>query len=191
MKDRPHTLVALAFAAVVMTGCDPAEHAAVRGDARGGMAAGRAATAAWTAAVRPQTDPHAISGTASVRVTDSTAVIAVGYLERLRLGLGGPFRLVELALTDPRLDTATREQLGWALLAATLERRAYEIDPAALDRAGAPGLPAWPGLGKRHLELIEEAVRGAEDPRSGELAVRLAYTHRSRGAPARSRTGAE
>ena len=32
-----------------------------------------------------------------------------------------------------------------------------------------------PGIGRRHLELIESAITEARDPRRGELAVRLAY----------------
>src|SRR5690348_9107204 len=48
---------------------------------------------------------------------DSVTTIALGYLERLRLGLGSPFRLVDYALIDPRLDDSTRVRVAWALLA--------------------------------------------------------------------------
>src|SRR5882672_7493084 len=41
--------------------------------------------------------------------------IALGYLERMRLGFGSPFRLVDEALTDPRLDTTMSERTAWAL----------------------------------------------------------------------------
>lgn len=106
---------------------------------------------------------------------DREEVLALGYLERLRLGLGSPFRLMEHALRDPRLPDSVRIQVGRALLARTLDRDAYVVDPAALDWVGmsAPGSPA--GSGRYHLELIEEAITRARDPRAGELAVRLAY----------------
>jgi len=100
-------------------------------------------------------------------------VIAAGYMERLRLGLGSPFRLMEYVLRDPRLAPATRVPLAWALLDATRAGRGYELDPRALARiAGGSGDSA---AARMHLELIEGAVRGARDPRSGELAVREAY----------------
>lgn len=106
---------------------------------------------------------------------NSEAVIALGYLERLRLGLGSPFRLMDYALNDPRLSDSTRTTLAWSLLSRTLAGDAYEIDAAAMDRGGAGPLQSWPGLGKRHLEIIAGAVQEAKDPRSGELAVRLGY----------------
>jgi hypothetical protein len=99
-------------------------------------------------------------------------VIAAGYVERLRLGLGSPFRLMEYALRDPRLTPATRVPLAWALLDATRAGRGYELDPRALARIGSTGDSA---TARMHLELIDGAVRGAADPRSGELAVREAY----------------
>ena len=57
-------------------------------------------------------------------------VVALGYLERLRLGLGSPFRLIDQALNDPRLDDATRRSTAQALLARTLDGHAYNVDPA-------------------------------------------------------------
>jgi hypothetical protein len=100
-------------------------------------------------------------------------VIAAGYLERLRLGLGSPFRLMEYALRDPRLAPGTRAPLVWALLDATRSGRGYELDPRALARIAGPSGDS--ATARMHLELIDGAVRGAQDPRSGELAVREAY----------------
>jgi hypothetical protein len=105
--------------------------------------------------------------------------VALGYLERLRLGLGSPFRLAEYALRDPRLDSTARRRVAAALVGLTLRGRGYVIEPAALAGAG-PTVPNQPrGVsadpGSRHLALIEAAVTGARDPRVGELAVRLAY----------------
>ncbi|MCI0435621.1 MAG: hypothetical protein L0271_18545 [Gemmatimonadetes bacterium] len=105
---------------------------------------------------------------------DPVAAIAVGYLERLRLGLGSPFRLTELALNDPRLDGATQTRLAWALLARTAERRAYAIEPIVLDRIGT-ALASRQEAGRYHLDLMDGAIRHSSDPLTGELAVRLAY----------------
>jgi hypothetical protein len=108
--------------------------------------------------------------------------VALGYVERLRLGLGSPFRLAEYALRDPRLDSTTRRRVAAALVARTLGGRTYAIEPAALAGVG-PASPPSPNdpsetpaeRGGRHLALIEGAVTGSRDPRVGELAVRLAY----------------
>ncbi|HEX7118824.1 MAG TPA: hypothetical protein VF212_08560 [Longimicrobiales bacterium] len=103
------------------------------------------------------------------------SVVALGYLERLRLGLGSPFRLIDQALRDPRLDATMRVHTAHALLARTLGGRSYRVDPSALDRIGLAGYGIRPGVGRHHLELIESAVAEARDARAGELAVRLAY----------------
>lgn len=95
--------------------------------------------------------------------------IAIGYLERLRLGLGSPFRLIEHSLQDPRLERDSRELLAWALLDRTLEGDSYRIDPRAMAERDLE-------LAGRHLALIEGAIRGSADPDGGVLAVRLAYT---------------
>src|SRR3954468_19271275 len=62
--------------------------------------------------------------------------ISLGYLERLRIGLGSPFRLVDEALNDPRLDSATGSRVAWALLARLRRGDAYVIDPQVLDGSG-------------------------------------------------------
>lgn len=94
--------------------------------------------------------------------------IAAGYLERLRLGLGSPFRLIEHSLQDPRLDRELRERLAWALLARTLDGESYRVDPRAFGERD-------PDLAGRHMALIEGAIHGSADPDGGMLAVRLAY----------------
>src|SRR3712207_954982 len=63
----------------------------------------------------------------AVRFADA---IALGYLERARLGLGSPFRLAEYALRDPRLDSTTRRDVAWAIVGRTLAGAGYAIDPA-------------------------------------------------------------
>lgn len=111
--------------------------------------------------------------------------IALGYLERHRLGLGSPFRLADQARQDPRLQPALRNRLAWALLSRTLHRGGYVVDPAALaplepgTSSTAPrdtGSAASDAVPARHLALIERSMSGAGDPRAGELALRIAYT---------------
>lgn len=108
------------------------------------------------------------------RPVPAARAVSAAYLERLRLGLGSPFRLIDYATTDPRLTPDERRDLGWALLARVVAGEDYAIEPAALDDAGIPGVPRE-GTGRFHLRLIENAVKEARDPRGGELAVRLAY----------------
>ena len=101
--------------------------------------------------------------------------IALGYLERLRLGLGSPFRLVDEAARDPRLGPPMSNRVGWALLARLRRGDAYTIDASVLDGVGPWGAGGQEATGAAHLALIDRAVRSATDPRAGELAVRLAY----------------
>jgi hypothetical protein len=115
-----------------------------------------------------------------------SAAIALGYLERQRLGLGSPFRLIDYALRDPRLDDSTRHAVAWALLARTMDGDGSAVEPAALDSLDTLAPLGTPIAGSAHLALVEKAVRDAHDPRAGELAVRLAYAfaaaeHRVRG----------
>lgn len=107
---------------------------------------------------------------------DTEHAIALGYLERQRLAVGGPFRLIDYAGSDPRLSAATRDSLGWALLARTLDGEHGWPGASVLDSLGdSASLVAAPNASAQ-LELIRDAVGNARDPRAGELAVRLAYT---------------
>jgi len=101
--------------------------------------------------------------------TEPSTALALGYLERLRLGLGSPFRLVDYALTDPRLDDSTRTRVAWALLARLRRGDAYVIDPAVGSAFGTRA------NGTAQLALIQHTIESAPDPRAGELTVRLAY----------------
>lgn len=141
---------------VFSTACD----AGIARVHRGALEHGRAVAQSWIAG------SHAVDAPAP-------AVIAAGYLERLRLGLGSPFRLADHARQDPRLGPTERNDLAWAILARTLDRAAYEIDPVVLDGIAPRGAAA--GIGALHLVQIERAIRDADDPRAGELAVRRAY----------------
>lgn len=143
---------------------------------------------------RPTIDADAVSQlTRSTSFFDSTIVLArnssprgargdaltVGltYLERLRLGLGSPFRLVDQTLDDPRFeaDPALRTRVVWALLGRLRRGDAYVVDSSALEGLGPWDAEGHGATGAQQLALIEHAVESASDPRSGELAVRLAY----------------
>ena len=108
----------------------------------------------------------------SAPIVDGPEALELLYLERLRLGLGSPFRLIEQALLDERMDAERRRRLGEALLALTHAGRGYVIDAAGI--AGPRGR-FEPELGQRHLALVSDAVGESSDPRVGEEAVRLAY----------------
>ena len=102
-------------------------------------------------------------------------IVALSYLERLRLGLGSPFRLVEQATVDPRLADSARSRLAWALLGRLREGAAYAVDPVVLDSAGSDLNSTTLPSGADQVALIGRAITSASDPRAGELAVRLAY----------------
>lgn len=162
-RVRHLTLLATVSAIAVM-GCQSMDRPTFAPDLERSLSGGREYASALVATARV------------LEEVDPDRAIALGYLERLRLGLGSPFRLIEYALSDPRLEEGTRIAVAWALLARTLDGQTYEIDPVALDRAGLATGGARPGIGRHHLELIEGAVTESPDPRGGELAVRLAYT---------------
>lgn len=163
MNLRRHVQMLVLATAAALSACDTSPHAGLAPDIRRELEAGASQVDVWLATSRADSLPS------------DEAVVGLGYMERLRLGLGSPFRLMEMALRDPRLSPETRRHVAWALLGHTLEGQSYQVDPVALDRAGVRGVGTRPGLGRHHLELIESAIAEARDPRSGELAVRLAY----------------
>lgn len=96
------------------------------------------------------------------------------YLERLRLGLGSPFRLIDQVLRDPALDSKRAAELGEAMLARTMMGDAYWPRPAALDLVSTTGANGQE-LGTQHQAIIDSVISSQADPRVGELTVRLAY----------------
>jgi hypothetical protein len=160
---RKSGILLLLLALVFASRCRPPTEARFGADTRRLLDDGHRSASAWVALARTRVD------------VDATTAIAAGYLERLRLGLGSPFRLIEQAIDDPRLADSTRSRLAWALLSRTISRETYRIDPAALDPLGLRGSMNRPGGGRYHLDLIDGAIRQATDPRAGELAVRIAY----------------
>lgn len=105
----------------------------------------------------------------SISATNAAELL---YLERARLGLGSPFRIVDQALRDPLFTMMERRRLGRAILAVVRDGEAYEVAPEALVLAARSGDEA---LAARHLALIDSVVSSQRDPRVGELVVRLAY----------------
>jgi hypothetical protein len=103
--------------------------------------------------------------------------VGLTYLERLRLGLGSPFRLVDQVLDDPRFeaDPALRTRVVWGLLGRLRRGDAYVVDSSALDGLGPWDAEGRGATGAQQLALIEHTIESASDPRAGELAVRLAY----------------
>ena len=103
------------------------------------------------------------------------AIVAVGYLEQLRLGLGSPFRLVERATDDARLPTEVRERVARALIGRIGRGESYAaasgVEDAIFSAGGARS--AEPPAVDEHA--IGRTVQAASDPWAGELAVRLAY----------------
>ena len=156
------TLLTIGLAALAFAGCQPETERRLTQNTRRELELGRASAQEWLAEA------------AGDSVSETTA-IAVGYFERLRLGLGSPFRLIDYALSDPRLDQPSRDRLAYALIARTLDGHSYEIDPTALDRAGAGDVEAWPGLGAWHLALIKKTIREAKLPRAAEAGIRIGY----------------
>jgi hypothetical protein len=107
----------------------------------------------------------------SLSVADA---VAAGYLQRLRLGLGSPFRLMDFVLVDRMLPDSSRHLLAYAILDRTFRGDAYHAPAEALSLAGANG-ELQPAVAARHVALIDSVVANAVDPRAGELTVREAY----------------
>ena len=95
--------------------------------------------------------------------------LSLAYLERARLGLGSPYRLIDQVIHDSRLADTLRHEVAWAIVGRVFDGAIYQIDPLALDLVSAPG------SGAGHLAIIENAIEQAENPRVGEAAVRIAY----------------
>src|SRR5688572_22080352 len=105
------TLLGIGLTALALAGCQSESERRLSQSTRRELELGRESAHAW------------LSASVTSAVSDTTA-IAIGYLERLRLGLGSPFRLIDYALTDPRLDQPTRDRLAYALIARILDGRA-------------------------------------------------------------------
>jgi hypothetical protein len=147
-----------------LIGCNPTPKQRLAHSVRRELAAGRDSADAW------------IQNAGQHQSQTDQAVLATAYFERLRLGLGSPFRLIDYALNDPRMAEPSRTTLGWALLAAVLDGKAYHIDPVVLDRAGTLGIQGRPGIGTEHKRIIERALDNADELNAAEIGLRSAYT---------------
>ena len=104
------------------------------------------------------------------------AAIALGYLARAQIGLGSPFRLVDLARTDPRLPEAWRPRVANAILARLLnDRRSMRAQPDALDIALTTGNGAGPAL----LQLVDSVMALEGDSPLALDAIRIASAQAS------------
>ncbi len=108
----------------------------------------------------------------SQRNLSSPDVLAALYLQRLRLGIGSPFRLVDYVLRDPLLRPEHRRLLAEGILARTSIGNAYHTPGEALQLL-APVPDA--GRGNAHRRFIERVTEEAASPRAAELALRLSY----------------
>jgi hypothetical protein len=115
-----------------------------------------------------------LSTLAADELTDEQ-VVSLGYLERMRLGMGSPFRLIEYVLRDPRLPAEGRERLAYAILNLTLSERGYQVDPIVLDLLRIADMPSPVRAGAYHLRLIEATIDNAPTPDVGEHALRIGY----------------
>ncbi len=113
------------------------------------------------------------TGSAPADSVSPATLVALGYLERARLGLGSPFRLAHYALADARLADSLGTQVAWTIVAMTVDGDIYQPDWQALDSLGVTRAARAPGA--EHGVLVARAIERAGDPRAGELAVRLAY----------------
>jgi hypothetical protein len=102
-------------------------------------------------------------------------IVALGYIERARLGLGSPFRLVEYILRDPNLPEDVQTLTAYGILARTLDGATYIVDPRVLDMAHLSGVSPERQTGFQQLALIERAIETAPTATAGERTVRLAY----------------
>ncbi len=127
-----------------------------------------AALCAACTAPRPRERPLT-SADSSVVDTTRLNPIAAAYHDRLRLGLGSPFRLIEIVLRDDRLGKA-RSLVAHSLMQALHDGDAYQLTPLMLVDAGVDSTSAI-----AQLDLIRETIERAANPRIGELAVNLAY----------------
>jgi hypothetical protein len=122
-----------------------------------------------TISARRQAEQSALRLETLMRRDDATRALSLAYLERARLGLGSPFRLIDQAAHDPRLSDSLRHDIAWAIVDRLFDTRVYEIDPRALDAVSRAG------EGAGHLAIIEDVIGTAGDPRVAEEGIRVAY----------------
>lgn len=112
--------------------------------------------------------------------------VALLYLERARLGVGSPFRLIDYLMRDPLLSAPRRRLVANAILGRTERGHGYATPGDALNTLGA----RRGDLGLAHRSFIEATIATQRDPRTAELALRLAYQVAAVGGLTSPRAGA-
>ena len=104
------------------------------------------------------------------------SAIALAYLARLDVGLGSPFRLVDLARTDPRLPTAWRPRVANAILSRVArDTRAMRPMQQAIDIA----LPYDVAAGRALVRLVDSVMTQDGDSPLALDAIRIATAQAS------------
>ena len=95
--------------------------------------------------------------------------LSLSYLERARLGLGSPYRLIEQAVRDPRLPDSLGQDVAWTIIDRLFDGSVYEIDARSLDLVSQPGAAAG------HLAILNDVIGESDHPRVAEASLRIAY----------------
>src|SRR3954468_17406460 len=101
--------------------------------------------------------------------SDDARALSLSYLERARLGLGSPYRLIEQAVRDPRLPDSLGQDVAWTIVDRLFDGSVYEIDARALDLVSQPGAAAG------HLAILNDVIAESDNPRVAEASIRVAY----------------
>lgn len=116
-----------------------------------------------------------VRATATARVS-FPAAIALGYLARAQAGLGSPFRLADLARTDPRLPTAWRPRVAHAILSRIARDTAVMRPmPSALDIA----MTGNAASGRQLLRVVDSVMALEGDSPLALDALRIAAAQAS------------
>jgi hypothetical protein len=149
------------LALLVAPGCGGIDQSGFSGDVNVLLARGAAYSASLT-------DRRAVN-------LSDAEIIAIGYLERARIGLGSPFRLIDFALSDPSLPPEVRERLAYAILSQIVQGHVYQVEPGVLDLVHLAGPRGATRAGVQQMQLIEREIASAPTATSGERGVRLGY----------------
>lgn len=104
------------------------------------------------------------------------SAIALAYLARLEVGLGSPFRLVDLARTDPRLPSAWRPRVANAILSRVArDSRAMRPMLQAIDIA----MPDEVAAGRALVRLVDSVMTLDGDSPLALDAIRIATAQAS------------
>lgn len=104
------------------------------------------------------------------------SAIALGYFGRLQVGLGSPFRLVDLARTDPRLPAAWRPRVANAMLSRLVrDSRAMQPMTSSIDVA----MRSDHATGRALLRMVDSVMTLDGDSPLALEAIRIAAAQAS------------